>query len=611
MHRVILFLFATAFIACSTNPETTETPLPMDIHSHYQKSAARALHLNLHLKANFENHTLSGSAIWDIESNGDDEIYLDINGLEIHEIKDDRGNELPFLVGEADPILGEALVISGIKNAKQIVITYTTSPKAEAIQWMEPQGRSPFMFTQSQAILARTWIPCPDSPGWRFTYEATIEVPAHLMALMSAENPQTKTDDGIYSFQMKQQIPSYLMALAIGDVEFSAVSDRAGIYAEADVIEAATYEFAEVEEMIQAAEKLYGPYEWERYDILVLPASFPFGGMENPRLTFATPTIIAGDRSLTALVAHELAHSWSGNLVTNATWNDFWINEGFTVYFEHRIMEAVYGREYSEMLAALSLRDVQEEVEDFMPSRPNDTKLKLDLEGRNPDDGVSRIAYDKGYFFLRLIEETTGRARFDTFLKGYFAAHRFGVMTTEMFLDYLKENLLSAEEWAKIGVQEWVYETGLPENCPEVHATRFEKVDEVVNAFIASGALPDSNLTANWSTHEWLRFIYKYNDHSEKTTAQMKLLDENYGFTQSGNSEILAAWWQPVIATQYREAYPAMEKFLVDVGRRKFLTPTFRALKESDQLDVAREIYIKARPNYHAVSRQTMDELLR
>lgn len=602
------FAFLWGCQPSETHEKIKEEPLPMDVHSSYQNSNARVKHLSLDLSADFDNHTLSGTATWTVESNGADALYLDTRGLDVHSVTNEHGDVLPFSFSEEDSVLGRALLIGNIRDVEQVSIAYTTSSDAEAIQWLEPQGRSPFMFTQSQAILARTWIPCPDSPGWRFTYSATIRVPQHLMALMSAENPTKKSDDGIYHFQMKQSIPSYLMALAIGDVAFAPLSERAGVYAEADILEAAAWEFAETEEMIVAAEALYGPYEWERYDILVLPASFPFGGMENPRLTFATPTIIAGDRSLTALIAHELAHSWSGNLVTNATWNDFWINEGFTVYFEHRIMEAVYGSSYSEMLSALSRTDVIEEVEDFMNSRPEDTRLKLDLTGRNPDDGVSRIAYDKGYFFLRLVEETVGREAFDAFLKAYFNAHRFGVMTTERFLDYLKANLLNEAQWEEIGVDEWVYGKGLPDNMPQVESTRFAVVDQAVVRAL-NGEKPES--TEEWTTHEWLRFIQgvhaQLDSDGRSTVAQ---IDQWFGFSESGNSEILAAWWQPVIAHKFTEAYPQMERFLIDVGRRKFLTPTYRALKETGQVEVARNIYDKARPNYHAVSKQTMDLLL-
>ncbi|WP_449435437.1 M1 family aminopeptidase [Pedobacter steynii] len=206
-------------------------------------------------------------------------------------------------------------------------------------------------------------MPCQDSPGIRFTYNATVSVPNDLLALMSAENPEVKNSKGIYHFKQIHPIPSYLLALAVGDIEFKAVDKRTGIYAEPSVLAKAVYEFADMGKMVNAAEKLYGPYRWGRYDLLVLPPSFPFGGMENPNLTFITPTVIAGDRSLVSIISHELAHSWSGNLVTNATWNDFWLNEGFTNYFERRIDEAIFGKteaqiqeEFAKRLWKMQLR---------------------------------------------------------------------------------------------------------------------------------------------------------------------------------------------------------------------------------------------------------------
>lgn len=308
------------------------------------------------------------------------------------------------------------------------------------MQWIEASQtvgkRHPAMFSQSQAILARSWVPLQDCPLVRFTYEAKIRTKSGMMVLMSAENPTELSSDGSYSFQMKQPIPSYLMAIAAGDYQFQSISDRAGIYAEPESLAEAAKEFSDLENMIQAAENLFGPYTWEQYDLLVLPPSFPFGGMENPRLTFLTPSIIVGDQSLTSLVAHELAHSWSGNLVTNATWNDFWLNEGFTVYFERRIMEALYGKDFSDMLSVIGYGDLKEDLQDIGPENA-DTWLKLDLADRNPDDGLTNVAYEKGYFFLLHVEAVVGRAAFDRFLKNYFKTFAFKSVNTDQFLDFL------------------------------------------------------------------------------------------------------------------------------------------------------------------------------
>jgi leukotriene-A4 hydrolase len=462
----------------------------------------------------------------------------------------------------------------------------------------------PAPFTQGQAILTRTWIPCQDSPGIRITYDATMRVPKDLMAVMSATNPQKKSADGVYTFEMKQPIPAYLIALAVGDLEFRPIGDRTGIYAEPSVIDAAVNEFADMEKMLIAAENLYGAYDWERYDVIVLPPSFPFGGMENPRLTFATPTIIAGDRSLTSLIAHELAHSWSGNLVTNATWDDFWLNEGFTVYFERRIMEALYGEDYANMLSVLGHQDLVSDIHDLEDA---DTHLKLDLKDRDPDDGMTDIAYEKGAFFLQLLERQVGREKFDEFVSKYFQKHKFQTITTEDFVKYLNEHLIQPNE-IRLDLDEWIYGPGIPDNIFLRGSDRFKNVETQVEQFYKTNDVKGLN-TSDWTTHEWLHFIR--NIKPDTGNPMMAKLDTTFGFSDSGNSEILAAWFEVSIKNGYAlKILPKIEKFLTSVGRRKFLTPLYRGMKENDMYPQAKAIYAKARPNYHSVSRGTMDALM-
>lgn len=617
--RKIAMLAALALVACQSNTDKSDNTDEMamkyadDIHSSAKPNEAVVKHLDINLNVDFESRVIEGVADWTIgQSEGATEIVFDTEQLSIAGVETNDGGEVSYELREHDPIKGSALVVPITPETHHVIIRYKTSPDAKALQWLDPEQTSgktaPFLLTQSQAILARTWLPCQDGPGIRFTYDANVKTRSDLMPVMSAGgNPTELSPDGEYRFSMKQPIPSYLMALAIGDIEFRAIGENTGVYAEPNVVDTAAWEFADIDKMIEAAEALYGPYAWGRYDIIVLPASFPFGGMENPRITFATPTILAGDRSLVSLVAHELAHSWSGNLVTNATWNDFWLNEGFTVYFEQRIMESVYGRPYSEMLASLSHEGLKNEVAEFMETHPEDTKLAIDLEGRNPDDGVTSIAYDKGYHFLRLVEETVGRERFDAFLKNYFQSHAFQVMTTDEFVKLLTSGLLTEEEAQSVNVEEWIYGTGLPGNMPVPSPARFEAVDEAVNGFMTNGALPAEEVTNGWTTHEWLRFIHSLED---MNTDQLAALDAEYHFTQSGNSEILAAWFQPTIRAGYEPVRPVVENFLIHVGRRKFLTPTYRAMLESDLSDWAVDVYKRARPNYHAVARETMDDLL-
>ncbi|WP_245970266.1 M1 family metallopeptidase [Pseudochryseolinea flava] len=615
LSLVALILFSMESCQPEKN-ESTPVAMPKDPHSYSIPTDARVTHLSWKADIHVDTKTIDAVATWNIEkSEGADLLTLDIKGLTIKEVFLDNNQKTEFRLSEKDPILGQALAILIKPETKRVAVHYSVPADAEAIQWLSPQQTAgkkyPFMFTQSQAILARTWVPCQDSPSIRFTYDADVKVPNTLLAMMSASNPQEKNEKGEYHFEMKQPIASYLLALTVGDVAFKPISDRAGIYAEPSVVEKAAWEFADLEKMIAGAESLYGKYQWERYDLIVLPPSFPFGGMENPRLTFATPTILAGDRSLTSLVAHELAHSWSGNLVTNATWDDFWLNEGFTVYFEHRIMEKLYGHDYSEMQATLALQDLKETIADLKGDNlSKDTKLKLDLVGRNPDDGVTDIAYNKGYFFLRLIEEQYGREKFDAFLNNYFHDNAFKSLDTDGFIKYIKDyyqtkNNISLSDSL---FNEWIFSEDLPASCPQPVSTLLEKVDAALSQWKADGRF-NPTAAAQWSTHEWLHFIKNLPD--ALSAEQMAALDAFGKFTESGNAEILCAWFVHVIKHNYKKAYPRMEEFLINTGRRKFLSPLYGELvKTPEGKQYAKDIYAKARPNYHFVATNTFDKLL-
>ena len=610
-----ILLLILLFNQCSDVKKQPIESKPADPHSFSAPDDARVKHLSWKATVNFETKIIAATATWDIEPSADaDLIIFDTKGLTIKKITTSGGKPLEFRLAEPDSLLGQALAVLITNDTKKVVIEYETSPGAEALQWLSPAQtagkKHPFLFTQSQAILARSWVPCQDSPAIRFTYDAEVHVPGELLALMSASNPQQKNDSGVYKFEMRQPIPSYLLALSVGDIAFKSVSDRAGVYAEPSVVEAAAWEFADLEKMVAGAEALYGKYAWDRYDVIVLPPSFPFGGMENPRLTFATPTLLAGDRSLTSVIAHELAHSWSGNLVTNATWDDFWLNEGFTVYFEHRIIEALYGHDDAEMHALLALQDLKANIEELTAAgQVNDTKLKLDLKGRNPDDGVTDIAYYKGYFFLRSIEEKYGRDKFDAFLRDYFSGHSFQSMNTDAFISTIKDYYATKSTIALPDslFNKWIFTTGLPDDCPTPVATKFNAVDAALTAYVHDGKTLPKNVA--WGTQEWLHFIKNLPD--TLTTDQLSTLDKFGKFTASGNAEILTVWLVTAIKNHYSPAYPKLEQFLINTGRRKFLSPLYNALlKTPEGRERASAIYRKARPNYHYVATSTFDAIV-
>lgn len=617
--KYILISFLFVFVlACETKPSShKEQSIDNDSLINRQQSHANIDEvsldsLSLKLRVNFESQELSGSATWFIQAKDNvDELVLDIRSIEVEEVLVD-GSKVEFTLGAEHPVYGKGLYIPIGSSTKQVEVRYHTLPSAEALQWMsgeQTSGGKPFLYTQSQAILARSWVPCMDLPANRFTYSAAIYCEAPFRPLMSAENPTEADESGWYHFAMREPIPSYLLALAAGELEYRAYDERCGVFAEPVVMEMAFKELVDLPKMMTAAEALYGPYRWGQYDVLFLPSSFPFGGMENPRLTFATPTILAGDGSLVSLVAHELAHSWSGNLVTNRTWNDFWLNEGFTVYFEQRIMESVYGSDYADMLRVLGYQDLHETLVEMGPDNP-DTRLYLNLSSRDPDEGMSDIAYEKGRFFLENLEHLVGRERFDRFLKTYFTEHAFQTMTTAGFIEYLNTHLLNEKSaWKeKANVDAWVYQPGLPEGFVPPSARAFAQVDSL-SPLLMKGNEKAITATANWTTHHWLHFIRSIQGPVD--TLQLRGLENAFKFSRA-NAEIANQWLALAVRSDWRAMTPTIEEFLTVVGRRKFLMPLYGAMNEGKAYwkDNARAIYAKARKGYHAVSVHSLDEML-
>lgn len=620
-YLILVVTLSCTMVACENKNETSEKNKSQqlqtasnskDLHTLCNADSVMVNHLDLDIKVDFDQQKILGNALWKIDNKfHQKELHLDTYDLTIDSVFT-NGKKATFVLEKFVKHLGQALVIPIDENTKEVNIYYSTGQHARALQWLTPQqtlGKTqPFLYTQSESIYARSWIPCPDGPGIRFTYKARVQVPKGLMALMSAENPQQLNDSSVYHFNMDLPIPAYLMALAVGDIRFKKIDNRTGVYAEPNMIDKASNELSDMGKMVTVAESLYGPYRWGRYDVIVLPPGFPIGGMENPKLTFATPTIIAGDKSLVNLIAHELAHNWSGNLVTNATWNDFWLNEGFTVYFERRISEAMNDKSYADMLWELGYQDLEATVND-LGKESNDTKLKLDLTGRDPDDGLTDIAYEKGALFLRLLEDNVGRSRMDTFLKNYFATYAFKTINTEEFLQYLNKHLIKDDQQLKksLNIDAWVYGPGIPSNAPRVPLDRFNKVSIELDKYL-SGKAPLQLNTKNWMTFEWMYFLRKMPDSLSKDN--MSILDKTFHFTNSGNSEIACIWFVKAIKTNYSSAYPALDKFLSSVGRRKFIEPIYEAMMKSGKEKMAKEIYEKYRQNYHPLAQMTLDKLV-
>jgi leukotriene-A4 hydrolase len=630
IRQILLYLICLAFTAAcqqssknsmeqkQSNVETTRTDAARDVHSYSLPELIRVRHVDLDLDVIFDRKVLKGTSTLTLERLApSDSLKLDTRDLRIlgAETSNDGTSysKTRFTLGEYDKILGTPLTIDLPAQATRVRIEYETSPGASGVQWLEPAqtaGRKhPYVFTQSEAIHARSWIPLQDSPRVRVTYSAHIRTPKELRAVMSAEQDANAPLNGDYKFNMTKAIPPYLIALAVGDIAFKPLGTRTGVYTEPAMLEKAARELEDTEKMILATEKLYGPYRWGRYDILVLPPSFPIGGMENPRLTFATPTILAGDKSLVSLIAHELAHSWSGNLVTNATWRDFWLNEGFTNYLERRIIEALYGRGRAEMEAVLAKRKLQEELDKF---EERDEILHIDLTGRDPDEGFTQIPYDKGALFLRHLEETFGRERFDQFLKSYFDHFAFRSITTADFRAYLQKNLLDTDPALamKVPVDEWITKPGLPANAPQPKSDAFVKIEEQAKGWL-DRKTPASKLpTKDWSTQEWLHFLQLLPP--QLSRAQIEELDRAFNLTKTGNAEIAHQWLLTAIRNKYEAAYPRLEEYLLSIGRQKLIKPLYEELvKTPEGRERALKIYRKARTGYHPIAVTSIDKILK
>jgi leukotriene-A4 hydrolase len=588
-----------------------------DYHSYANLDQFRVTHLELDLRVDLKGQTITGVAALELKRVDPraTQIVLDTKDLMILDVTQKATDVLgatgknqtiwvsrPFHLEKPDPILGSALVIElppSRRGTESIRIDYETLPASAALQWLTPKQTTrhkAFLYTQSEPIGARTWIPLQDTPQVRATYKAKVHTDPGVRAVMSAENDPRAKRSGEYAFVMPQPVPSYLIALAVGDLEFQETGPRTGVYAEKSRIKQAAKEFADTESMIQANEKIFGPYRWSRYDVLVMPPSFPAGGMENPRLSFITPTVIVGDKSLVSVIAHELAHSWAGNLVGNATWRDLWLNEGFTDYMESRIMTAVYGEQRASMEAVLGLNSLRA---DLAKLKPADQILAIDLRDRDPDEVFSEIPYEKGRLFLIYLDAKFGRERFDAFLRSYFDHFAFKSITTEQFLAYLQENLLDRFPGivTRDQVNAWVFKPGLPADAVLPATTLFQPVDEARTAWLA-GKLPPKKFGMDWIAQQWLYFLN--NMPTVLLPSQLADLDKAFGFSKSPNAEIAHSWFKLVIANDYQPSFPRLEEYLNTVGRRKLIAPLYEALMKTPLGEqVAKRVFAKARPGYH------------
>lgn len=617
MFKVLLWLIPLS-LCLPVMPVLATTTAP-DPHSFSNFAQVRTHHLVLDLAVDFTRQQLTGYAEHQLERLDPtvNRVILDSRHLKITTVTYSNDGvhwqSAAWLLGIEDGLKGQPLTIQLQNDTQAVRVYYQTTPQASGLQWLTAdqtsEKKQPFLFSQSQAIHARSWIPLQDTPANRITYQARIKTPPDLLAVMSADNsanfstPRKRAGD--YQFDMPQPLPSYLIALAVGDLHFKAMSADTGVYAEKIWLDKATAEFSDTQKMMDAANQLFGQYPWKRYDLLVLPSSFPFGGMENPRLSFVTPTIITGDKSLISLVAHELAHSWSGNLVTNASWNDVWLNEGFTNYVENRIMQQVYGQARADMELLLNVRALRNLLTHLPPA---DSRLQPDFSGRDPDEAFHQIPYVKGQLLLITLARHFGQARFDQFLRDYFAHFAFQSIKTAAFVDYFQRQLNSQQSFSTQTLTHWLTAPGLVEALALPASDAFSRVHRAQAQWLAGKSGLSLLPTAQWSVHEWLHFIELLP--RDLTAQQLSELDLAFSLSQSNNAEVFTAWAKLVIPLNYQQIIAPLRQFLLAVGRQKFIIPLYTELKANPQWrSWARQVYREARPGYHPLAQQQLDKL--
>lgn len=585
-----------------------------DYHSYANTDQVQVTHLSLTLKVDFEARILLGEArlsLRYIESQVA-QLCLDTRGLGILSVTTETQVPLEFSQTSPHEILGQKLSICLPQSqCERVCIRYFTSTEAQGLQWLAPAQTAgkqlPYLFSQSQPINARSWIPLQDTPKVRITFDATVQVPKGMRAVMSAMNHPKTPLEGLFQFEMEKPIPTHLLALAVGDLAFQAIGPRSGVYTEPCMLEAAAIEFADTEHMLDVAQSLLGPYAWGRYDMIILPPSFPFGGMENPRLAFLTPTLIAGDKSLVSTVAHELAHSWTGNLVSNATWRDLWLNEGFTTYFTHRIVEQVYGKEQAELEWVIEFGRLKEEMAALPLHRQT---LPANVQQADPNLAFNRFTYDKASMFIHDLERRLGRVEFDKFLFAYVQHFAFKAITTEEFVKYANVALLEVfpDKISEAELLEWIYGEGLPQEFVGPTSRSLDKVDDALDAFLRGKAAFQLDVTS-WRVHHWQYFLTQLPE--VLSQVQLMDLDQTFKFTESNNAEIACDWFRVAIRNHYDPVLPALGHYLQRIGRGKFVRPLYAELKIAGYHTELQKIYSTARPGYHPSIQVQLDRMLK
>ena len=605
-QKIIPLLVAVALTSCTNSPKEVAEKIQVakDPHSYANFDQVRVTHLDWDALIDVPKKLIEATEELTIEQiQPGEELVLDSKGIEIKSIAvaptDKKYATTTWKLDANDEILGQALRIKILPDTRFVKIAYVVEADAEGLLYMDANQSltgKPFVFSQSESLFARSWLLLQDAPQVRFTFSAKVQLPkgdSSLVLMSAPDNPKQVNPSGVYEFHQKNPLPSYLMSLAVGPLQYTNLGKRTGFYAEKPLVSKAKQDLAPVEKMLEASEKCFGAYPWERYDVLVLPERFPFGGMENPCITYASGTIITGDSSLVNVVIHEICHSWFGNLVTHSNWADIALTEGFTTWGELTVNRMLNGDELGDMLWINEIAALKEELEGYKPEQ-----TQLYREMKNPEDLFDYIPYTKGALFLEALKNQIGLERTLALLNKYLKKFAWKAASVEGFLSFLKAEI-SAEEYTTLKADAWFYEPGLPSNSPSFESPAFQTIGRSAKNWKNVKELS----IATWKTPHWLHFLNSVYEQGA-TVEQLKQLEATHHLTQK-NSEIKLRFYRIAVKNNFEAVFPAMEAFLMKVGRKKLIVPIYKELCGVNKGDYARKLIKKA--NYHPITQIAID----
>lgn len=576
----------------------------MDPHSWFTTDQPRTTHLDWDVRVDFEAHVLKSTAIWTFDKAG--RVELDTSDLAVFSVRDSTtGADIQYDADSPDKIPGSRLAFT-VPDSRQVAIRYATSHTASGLQWFDAKpGCMPGLITQFEPIHARSALPCQDSPAVKFTAMVRVTIPSEVRGLVAANHDLGRIDNGngtaTETWKRDRKYPAYLLSILVGDYSYRHYDDRCGVWALPEMLDRVHEEFVSIPAIIAAAEKQFRrKMPSGRFTPAVLPNSFPYGGMEHPVLTNLSPLVVAGDKGAIRVVVHELVHDWLGNLVTNASWADMWLNEGWTVWGEERLMEVLEGVARRDMYRTGEMLGLDRALKvKYDKGWASKTRLCSDLVGLHPDEVFDQVPYGKGSAFIWLLEETVGREAFDEFVQLYLDTFSGKSLSSNDFLDFADAHL-PAGTLAKVKAHRWVHGDGLPDNAPKPASP----LVDAVMPYATAGTVPPLEVGSHWVGGQWGIYFYYLKDRKPPVET-LQELDRNFGFTTAVDPNRRASFCVLAVESGHpRFVATAVTDFLTTYGNLGHATRLFREMCKAgpEGVTLAREIFAKARPTYHPIT---------